>query len=178
MEFDPNVFDANSEFYGRIEPSSHDYYFLKFIERTMNAKVSLLDVGGGSGIFSSLVKNTYPCIEITMIEPSYVLLNKIPNIGIKKIEGSLPNGLNIDSDLRFDYIHLREVFHHLVGSTIKDSKDLTAKSLITLKNHLDDNGYLMIHELFYEGYIIPSYITFSDFLFIMLSKYNDNFGFL
>jgi len=94
-------------------------------------------------------------LDITVVDPSQVLLNRIPNIGINKVRGNLPDNLGLDSNLRFGYIHLREVLHHVVGHNVEDSRELVAKSLRALSSHLDDNGYIMIHEIFYEGYIIP-----------------------
>jgi hypothetical protein len=173
MESNSSIFDENAEFYGRIKPSWHDYYLLEFIKCHRNTRGSLLDVGGGSGIFSTLVKNMDPSIDVTIVDPSQILLNKVPDIGIKKTRGSLPDNLNLEPDLVFGYIHLREVIHHIVGHTEKDSKDLAVKSLMILRNHLDDNGYIMIHELFYEGYIIPS---ISRSIIFHLLNFQNNIG--
>jgi len=171
MKYDPNVFDKNKEFYGRKKSSWHDYYFLEFIKQHKTTNASLLDVGCGSGIFPILVRDMDPSIEITVIDPSSELLNKISCDFINKKIGSLPNNLCLDSDLRFGYIHLREVIHHIVGQSVKDSQEMAKESLVVLNSHLDDDGYIMIHELFFEGYLIPNFPR--SLIFSLLKLQND-----
>jgi len=158
-------FDKNSEFYD-MRLSETEYYFLNFIQNNEFSKVhgnnNLLDIGGGSGKFAKLFLENFPNIEVTVLDPSRSLLNRIGNPKIHKIQGKLPHNIPINS--KFDYIHIKEVLHHITGPTIHDSKNLIKQSLKNIKNLLNDQGFLLIHELFYDGYLIPelpSYLIFN-----------------
>jgi len=149
-----NFFDKNVNFYGKISPARDDYYFLDFLKTKQNQGSNLLDIGGGSGTFAKLVVNSCPNINVTVLDPSEKLLSKIDDTRIGKVNGVLPNRIPLNS--KFDYIHVKHVFHHITGSSIKSSKELLRKSLFTVKGYLNDDGFLLIHELFYESYLMPS----------------------
>lgn len=153
-------FDKNSDFYS--QPTlSLDNYFINFIKNHDTENVNLLDIGGGNGNFSNLINENFPNINITILDPSKKLLSKIENSDITKIVGKLPNEIHVNDT--FKYIHLKEVFHHITGETVSKSKILFKRSLIRINDLLDENGFLLIHEDFYEGYLIPklpSYLIF------------------
>lgn len=149
-----NFFDKNINFYGKVNLYDCDYYFLNFIKTNQNQDLNLLDIGGGSGTFAKFVVNNCPTINVTVLDPSERLLGEIDDTQIRKVKGKLPNQILLDS--RFDYIHIKEVFHHITGPSIKSSRELLRKSLFTIKEYLNDDGFLLIHELFYESYLIPA----------------------
>lgn len=151
---DINIFDKYADFYSNVKVYPYDYYFLNFIRKTKKQGSNLVDIGGGVGTFARLVKDNCPDINVTVVDPSRKLLNKINDERIKKIYGKLPNQIFLDSS--FDYIYVKEVFHHIVGSSINKSKKLFKKSLFTIREFLKDDGFLLIHELFYESYLIPT----------------------
>ncbi len=151
-----SFFDKNVNRYGRVSPAPEDYdfYFLDFIKTKRNQILNLLDIGGGSGTFAKLIANGCPDIDVTVLDPSEKLLSKIDDTRIRKVKGELPNRIPLDS--KFDYVHVKEVFHHITGSSIKSSKELLRKSLVTVKEYLNDDGFLLVHELFLESYLISS----------------------
>ena len=151
---DTNIFDKYVDFYDKKKPYSHDYYFINIIKKTKKQVSNLVDIGGGSGTFARLAKANCIDIDVTVVDPSKKLLNKINDGDIKKIYGKLPGQIFLDSS--FDYIHVKEVFHHIVGSSINESKKLLRDSLFTIKEFMNDDGFLLIHELFYESYLIPT----------------------
>jgi len=113
-----SFFENNTEFYGNIKPLSYDDYFLNYIKANQKQNTSLLDIGGGSGIFAKLVKHSLDGIEVTVIDPSKNLLNKIDDSSIIKIQGSLPSQISLTKS--FDFIHVKEVFHHrFFGKNVK-----------------------------------------------------------
>lgn len=159
-------FDENYEVYENKSPKS-DYDFLDFI--TMgNQKATLLDVGGANGYFVSLVHQSCPNISLTVLDPSKVLLDEISNPEINKVVGKLPDDVPITS--KFDYIHVRTVFHHITGNTVGKSKELVKKSIISLKNLLNEDGVMLITEIYYEGYLIPKLP--SHLIFYLLKLQN------
>ena len=168
---DSNIFDKYADFYGNVKPQLYDFYFVDFIKKTKKPGLTLIDVGGGSGAFARLVKDNCPDIDVTVVDPSKELLNNINDERIKKIYGKLPDQQFLDSS--FDYIHVKEVFHHIVGPSINESKELLRDSLFAIKEILKNDGFLLIHELFYESYLIP---TLSRTLIFYLLALQNKFG--
>lgn len=170
------VFERYSDFYGKNNHQSLDYYFINQMKLRKTRLTRLLDVGGGSGNFAYLVKVEIPQSEVTVIDPTKKLLDVITDPNIKKIQGNLPNNLNLDDASFFDYICIQEVLHHLTNSSITGSKHLMIESLLELKNHLDEDGYLLIHEIYYERSFIDTatrtiifyLLTIQNFLKIKL----------
>lgn len=162
-----NIFENHTNFYGNVSIYPYDHYFLNFIR---NTKGRLLDVGGGSGRFAIFVQDKYPTLDISVIDPSQSLLNMIEDERIKKFNGSLPDQLGLDDSQIYDYIHVKEVLHHVAGASIRESKEFVKQSLLNLKKHLNEEGILMVHELFYEGYIVPTLPR--TFIFYLLKLQN------
>ena len=166
---DINVFDEYAEFYGCNVVRDYDYFFIDFIKE--NKKASLLDVGGGSGTFASLTKDSYPKMDVVVIDPSQTLLDRISDERIRKYYGRLPDKLYLNEGVTFDYIHIKEVLHHIVGTSVSESMGLIRESLINLRKYLKDDGFIFIHELFYESILIPP--LSRDFIFY-ISKLQNN----
>jgi ubiquinone/menaquinone biosynthesis C-methylase UbiE len=172
MSYDAKeFFDNNVTFYhyGNARIHNYDYFFIVFINNTKkNTTLSLLDIGGGGGTFAKLVSNDCPNIEVTVLDTSQEMLNQINESNIKKIKGMLPDQMFLNSS--YDYIHVKEVFHHITGSSINNSKKLLKESLQNIKNVLNDDGFLLIHELFYESPVIPT--STSNTIFYLLKIQN------
>ena len=164
-----NIFDSNFTKYKTDKVSPYDLYFTNFINEQRDQKnLCLLDVGCGSGTFANLSKANCPQINVTVIDPSKKMLNNINNPEIKKFSGSLPNNIPITDT--FDYIHIKEVLHHITAQSPIESKKIVIESLNQIRNNLKDDGYLFIHEIFYEGYIIPDITQDTHLLCITISK--------
>jgi SAM-dependent methyltransferase len=159
-------FDSNIDFYG--SHSGYDDYFLDFIKSEHERRTSLLDIGGGTGTFANLVLGRFPDIDVTVIDPSQRSLNMIDDPRIRKVNGMLPNKISLNSN--FDYIHVKEVFHHITGSSIRSSKELLMESLVTIEKYLKNGGFLLIHELFYETYVFPSLSRTLIFYLLLLQN--------
>jgi len=161
-------FDKYADFYGSVKPGSYDYYFIEFIKKTKKEGKKLVDIGGGSGAFARLLKHECPDVDVTVVDPSKTLLSKINEENIRKVYGKLPNQIPLNST--FDYVHVKEVFHHVTGSSIQQSKELIGESLCTIKEILKDGGFLLIHELFYESYLVPT--LSRNLIFVLLALQN------
>jgi 2-polyprenyl-3-methyl-5-hydroxy-6-metoxy-1,4-benzoquinol methylase len=127
----------------------------------------LMDVGGGCGIFSSGVLDRFPSMDITLVDPSEKLLAKADK-RVHKVNGTLPNSLNVNG--KFDYIHMHSVIHHLVGDSIKDSKNILKDSLLALRELLTDGGYLFLVDIFYDSYVLPSLTRTAIFYMLKAQK--------
>jgi hypothetical protein len=146
-----DFFDRNVEFYGKRQVYDYDLFFVTYVQ-SLKAK-TLLDIGGGS-----------------IVDPSQALLDKIGNQTIEKINGKLPNNLNLTTGREFDVIHVKEVIHHVVGNSVSASRELLTESLHTIASHLVDNGHLMIHEVYYESFISPPFTRNSIFYLLRLQN--------
>lgn len=161
-------FDKNANIYGALKPKKYDYFFIDFISKHSNG-CNLLDVGGGGGCFTKLCQEYFETVDLCIVDPSKELLQKQKLKNIKTVVGKLPDELNLDE--KFDYIHIKEVLHHVTGSSTKKSKDLFVRSLINLKNNnLSSNGFILIHELFYESYLFPTFTRTMIFYLLKLQN--------
>ena len=137
--------------------ASYDNYheiddYLNTLLQTRKGKKTILDIGGGGGAFASLLLNSYPDIEVTVVDPSEKFLETIKDTRINKIKGNLPDQLDVEGT--FDFIFCQAVFHHIVGTSIKKSKNLFIDSLYYIKSHLNPHdGYFIVREVYYDGYI-------------------------
>ena len=160
-------FDKNDDFYGCLEPQKYDYFFIDFISEH-SKKCNLLDIGGGGGCFTKMCKERFQETNLCIVDPSRSLLNKQRLDGVKLVIGKLPNELNITE--KFDYIHIKEVLHHITGASIAESKKLLVDSLLNSLSLLNKDGTLLIHELFYESYLIPTFTRTMIFYVLKLQN--------
>ena len=155
MDKNIRFFNDNVEVYSTRKPDSFDICCIEFMKkRGAWHNSTLLDIGGGSGVFSVLVKNNFPSIEVTLVDPCSGLLEKLNDPRIIKMIGNLPD--NIDTEISFDYIHIKNVMHHITGSTTGESKRLLKESLLSIKKLMNNGGYLFLHDEFDEGYFFPT----------------------
>jgi hypothetical protein len=160
-------FDTHSERYSYNNPLKHDVFFVDFMKKN-GPKRSILDIGGGGGAFAKYCKSIFPDAEVCIVDPSKELLQKQNIRGIKRIVGSLPDNLNVDSAYR--YIAMKVVLHHVVGPSIRESKELVKRSIMAAKLKLDDGGYIFIRELYYESYLIPTLTRTMIFYLLKLQN--------
>ena len=163
---DSDFFDQNAARYGDVKPWFYDFYFVEFVKKNRTG-ASLLDVGAGSGTFLRLIREYVPEMQVTALDSSIRLLDQIEDHSIRKVVGRVPD-LNLDLDERFFFIHVKEVLHNLVGKTTQESLNLVRESLFAIKEHLDDAGFMMIHELYWETYVVPSASRTLTFFFLSL----------
>ena len=163
-------FDQNIKFYANMKFHKSDQFFLSFIRMDKRKNKKFLDIGGGSGIFVQTLLGNLNDIEISIVDPSEKMLEMVNDKRIKKYHGQLPNPLNIPLSQNFDYILLRQVLHHITGKTIKNSRQNVSESLKTIKEILDAKGFLLIHEIYFESYIIPSFSRTIIFYLLKFQK--------
>jgi ubiquinone/menaquinone biosynthesis C-methylase UbiE len=145
--------------------------FIEFMRNNSRHK-TLLDVGAGSGRFAMLIRQKFSDFQITALDPSTTLLEKIEDESIRKVVGKLPD-LNLSPEESFYFIHVSMVLHHLVGKTINESKNIVKESLRGLREHLEDAGSLMIVDEAWETYMIPTTSrTLTFFLLSLADRFN------
>lgn len=160
-------FDTYSARYSYANPLKHDVFFVNFIKKNGQTH-SILDIGGGGGAFAKYCRSVFPDADICIVDPSRELLQKHNVHGIKRVVGSLPDDLNVDS--AYHYIAMKVVLHHVVGSSIRESKELVKRSIMAAKSKLDDGGYVFIREIYYESYLIPTLTRTMIFYLLRLQN--------
>jgi len=87
-------------------------------ELTEGRPFTLLDLGGGNGLFADQLLARFPKGVVTIIDISSALLSK-NNLSSRKelIHGAIENMGEIFAGRRFDYITMNWVLHHLVGKS-------------------------------------------------------------
>lgn len=153
--FDRNVAQYARQAYDRdARPADWDLDSIEFIKNNP-LQNTLLDVGAGSGQFASLVKLNFPDMQVTALDPAANLLSLIDDQSIRRVVGKLPD-LNLQTEERFFFIHVSNVLHHIVGKTISESRKIVKESLLALRDHLDDVGFLIVQEELWDSYLVPT----------------------
>jgi hypothetical protein len=136
-----------------------------------SASFTLLDIGGGTGLFADKLLELYPKIEITILDNSEYLLslNKTDSRKVL-VNASATNIPEFLKHKRFDIITVNWVLHHLIGETRKESLGIITDTLLELKNLLNTNGNISVIENLYSGILIDSFP--SRFIYFLTSIKN------
>jgi len=129
-------------------------------------KDKILEVGGGSGAFLVL-KNT--CIERAYnVELVFKTYKNQANKRICLIRG---DALNLPfADCTFEWVVIKNLLHHLVGRTRRQSRENVAQAVEELIRVTKDGGHIIIFEL-YNRYIFFSFVIF--YLTMFFSRFFD-----
>ena len=142
---------------------SEDHIIVNFIKNTCISSSQVLEVGGGSGYILDLIssetsiKNFYNCEVVP--EAYKTQVNKDINL-----IGS--SALNLPfRDGTFDYVIIKNLLHHLVGRTRKESKDNARRAI----KELTELSTIAAISLFLSSIInivsLPLLFFISRFLF-------------
>lgn len=139
----------------------HDPTIINFIRERCSPNSMILEVGGGSGALldsisrDSGIKNLINCEIVPCVYKNQA------NIDIQLVGGDalhLPYKSNT-----FDYIIIKNVFHHLIGKTRSESKDNVIVAIRELKRVSKKKGYIIILEQYNNRRF------FSDMIFYICS---------
>jgi hypothetical protein len=117
-----------------------------------NKKFSFLDIGGGNGIFTDKILNTYNNSTGTIVDNSEFLINKNQSNNRKKvILDSVENLDNILNNAHFDLVFINWVLHHLVAESYAET-EMNVVNILTLSSQfLNADGRISIFEDIYDG---------------------------
>lgn len=122
-----------------------------------------LDVGGGNGVFTDRLLQSYPNSEGTVLDNSKLLLSKnVSHLRKNIICDSVENLSNLNQ--KYDLINFNWVLHHLVGKSYDDSRNNMLSALHSVETLLTDNGRVSIFENMYDGIFLdnlPSHLIFK-----------------
>ena len=132
-----------------------------------------LDLGCGDGTLIKSANSLVVDFQILGTDVSYEMI-KMARDNLRGINVDLIvcDGFNlpIKNEIKFDFIHSAYVLHHLIGPTKGKSLDLVSKLLRILAQRLSDNGILIVHEVYYDSYMIPSITSLLIFYMLKFFK--------
>lgn len=144
-------------------------FVLKWLKRKkFNKIIEICEFGGGAGQFLNEIRKSYPNTNLTNVE----IINDYKRFLIsKKIKFVLSSILDSNfPDNYFDVIIMRDVLHHLIGNSYKETQENQKKALSELKRLVRPGGAIFIEELTNESEIATKFMYY-------LSKVNSAFPF-
>jgi len=114
--------------------------------------VTLLDAGGGNGVFCDAILELFPNWQATIVDVSDLLLGQnSPDPRKRLIKGSIFEIDHLFAGEKFDVISLNWILHHLVGNNYAASLENIRHALRLARGFLAPNGMICIGENRYQG---------------------------
>ncbi len=154
-------FDENAKYYSNLGLTGLNKRALGYI----SPGKTLLDIGGGKGVFSSASADLGA--KVTLLDPSQSMLDLSKDARLEKMIGQLPNDL---PKRKFDYIFMQYVLHHVTGKSIAESKRLVGQSLDEIHNRLDAGGLLFLTDEYEESYLLKTFYRTAVFYALKLQN--------
>jgi len=111
----------------------------------INSDFTFLDIGGGNGIFTDKILETYPNSYGYLLDNSQSLLDINKEHPRKFLVNASAESLpEVFSDKKFDIIFMNLFLHHCVTNTFSDTLVTQRKMLETAHSLLDNNGRLVV----------------------------------
>ena len=140
----PHLIDPLARFFGR------DGHF------------SLLDIGGGNGVFVDRILAEFPNATATLVDNAQTLLNRNRLHPRKKLMlGSADDLTKLFAGQRFDAASLHWVLHHMVVRSWRRSTETQVRLLRDVRGLLSDRGRLSVLENMYQGRVVPSFAPWA-----------------
>lgn len=140
-----------------------DKYLINFFKEEKTDPDNILEVGGGSGYLLEQLGFEAKKAQLVNCEIAWKAYQQQVNPHISLTGG---NALNLPyKSNTFDYIISKNLFHHIVGTTRKTSKEFAKKAALEMNRVLKKNGCLMIIEEYHEYSFFAGLIFYISLLF-------------
>jgi SAM-dependent methyltransferase len=129
--------------------------YLQILTRTTASPVtSVLDVGGGNGVFLDRLLDVFPKAKgVLLDDSSYMLRRNKAHLRKRLLQHSALALSDAFSGERFDLITVNVLLHHLVGSTRRETRTNVQCFLNEARALLVPGGRLVVYEQCYEGWV-------------------------
>ncbi len=162
-----SYFDSHSHSHAyHSDPKIYESVFTSIRNNKNTEDMRILDVGCGDGSFMIHARDAGIRGTFLGTDVSFGML-KTAQDGIRGLNIDLiacdAFNLPIKDKDNFDIIHLDSVLHHLIARTKTKSFNLCRKLLNRLCERVINGGMLIVEEVYYDSYIIPSFTSFVIF---------------
>lgn len=171
---DPSVerlFQEQLDYYSRQDQSARISpiipLFLAWAKKRKIKNPNIVEFGGAAGQLLAQVNKNYPQSDLTNVEIINGYRSRQVLKKIKFVHGSILNGKF--SEGAFDAIIIRDVLHHLIGESLRQSRANQRKALKELWRFLEPGGAIFIEELVNDSAI-------ASFAIYHLSRINSKIG--
>lgn len=164
--------NTQKEYYEKVDLRNSKIHLKRYFElidlNKFNNKITILDVGGGSGHFTKEVcgylKDKNYEVEAYVIDTTKYESWDTFKDEITFCKGSVENIDQYLGNLRFDLIFCNRVFHHFVTDTYSETLLMMKTCMNKLQHQLSSQGRLCIMDYFYDGLLMdafPSWIIYQ-----------------
>ena len=157
-----------------IVHDKEDPIIISFIRSNASSEDKILEVRGGSGAFLDLVLENTSIKETYNVELVFETYKKQVNENICLIGG---NALDLPfKDCSFERVVIKNLLHHLVGRTRRESKAFTKRAVEELIRVTKDGGYIIILDQYNRHRFFSSVIFYLTLFFSVFGINFKSFG--
>ena len=157
-----------------IVHAEEDPIMIDFIRIHASIEDRILEVGGGSGAFLDLVLENTSIEEAYNMELVYETYKKQVNGGICLMGG---NALDLPfKECSFEWVVVKNLLHHLVGRTRRESKAFAKRAVEELTRVTKDGGYIIILDQYNRHRFFSSVIFYLTLFFSVFGIRFKSFG--
>lgn len=123
--------------------------YLEQLPKIVDAPVrSILDCGGGNGLFLDMLLDIFPEAQGTLIDAApFMLERNTPHPRKRLIHGNLETfSVQFDADQKFDLIFFSDILHHCIVSTYRESREMQMSIVQSAVRLLAPNGRIVVCE--------------------------------
>lgn len=132
-----------------------------------NRKIEICEFGGGAGQLLGELRKSYPYYHYTNVEIVIDYKQFLVSKEITYIQASVLNSKFPDNS--FDIIIMRDVLHHLIGRSFKETRENQTQALLELKRLVKKGGVIFVEELLNESDLASKIVYY-------LSRVNNKIG--
>ena len=123
---------------------------LNILSDNGSKKLSVLDIGGGTGKFASILQYYANC-TVDIVDPSSIAAkNSIASSNSRFFNNTFQS---FQANRQYDAIFLNLVLHHMISSSYNEQEtyNIQIEALRKARRLLNDGGALVVQENFYTG---------------------------
>jgi len=133
-----------------------------FKKKKFTRKIEICEFGGGNGQLLAQIQKIYPNSSLTNVEiiedyKRYLVSKKIKFVLDSILDSNFP-------DKSFDVVIVRDVLHHLIGRSYKETINNQEHALKELKRLVRPNGVIFIEEFINESRVATRAIYYLSWL--------------
>jgi|LGVF01.1.fsa_nt_gb SAM-dependent methyltransferase len=170
-------FAERSDYYAkmkRFDVNPYDETIVDYVCNHCSESPKILEIGGGSGYLLDLIYNIIHCKNLYNLEFSFGIYEKQASDAIRLIGGD-GRRLPFKDDI-FEFVIIKNVLHHLVGRSRKESKRFAKICIDEIVRVVKNDGYVVILEQYNSYKIFSSILFYLSYVFSIFGIQVSSFG--